>query len=337
MKKLTTEQVQSVTPIDMRIARLLPLTLLALAASANTASANGGNECSSRTVIAGSGLYYFNTQGMSLGNPSIPTSCEVSPAGTIQKDVWYEWIVPADGNYEITTNQLTTANTLLVVYDAGLVGLNGWCDGPQTPVACNFTDENRPAYNNGWCYHTSHVSLSCLEEGDVYIIRLGTPDYNGYGSSGHFKIKPGATCGDDEPDGFSGYCDALLNSEGYRPVIHGTGSGSISNNDFGIWAAQLPASQFCLFYFGDSQTQVPFGDGFRCVAPGPQGILVRFPVQQADSCGGVGLTIPIDNMPGGTQISPGMNLNFQGWYRDPLGPGGSGFNLTNGLSVAFTP
>ena len=28
---------------------------------------------------------------------------------------------------------------------------------------------------------------------------------------------------------------------------------------------------------------------------------------------------------------------FQTWYRDPAGPCGSGFNLTNAVSVTFTP
>ncbi len=28
---------------------------------------------------------------------------------------------------------------------------------------------------------------------------------------------------------------------------------------------------------------------------------------------------------------------FQGWYRDPAGPCGFGFNLTNGVEVTFIP
>ena len=28
---------------------------------------------------------------------------------------------------------------------------------------------------------------------------------------------------------------------------------------------------------------------------------------------------------------------FQGWYRDPTGPCGSGFSLTNGVELTFTP
>ena len=37
----------------------------------------------------------------------------------------------------------------------------------------------------------------------------------------------------------------------------------------------------------------------------------------------------------GGHIVPGATWNFQGWYRDPAGPCGTGFNLTNGTSITF--
>ena len=43
------------------------------------------------------------------------------------------------------------------------------------------------------------------------------------------------------------------------------------------------------------------------------------------------------NFPPAGQIGPGQTWYFQGWYRDPAGPCGSGFNLTNGIEVTFTP
>ena len=35
------------------------------------------------------------------------------------------------------------------------------------------------------------------------------------------------------------------------------------------------------------------------------------------------------------QITPGSRWNFQFWFRDPMGPGGTGFNLTDGLEILF--
>ncbi|MFT5154100.1 MAG: hypothetical protein ACI841_004107 [Planctomycetota bacterium] len=36
-------------------------------------------------------------------------------------------------------------------------------------------------------------------------------------------------------------------------------------------------------------------------------------------------------------ISAASTWHFQAWYRDPQGPYGSGFNLSNAVSVAFAP
>ena len=47
--------------------------------------------------------------------------------------------------------------------------------------------------------------------------------------------------------------------------------------------------------------------------------------------------IPVDYaaLPAGGAISAGSTWYFQLMYRDPLGPGGSGFNLTDGVRIPF--
>jgi hypothetical protein len=40
---------------------------------------------------------------------------------------------------------------------------------------------------------------------------------------------------------------------------------------------------------------------------------------------------------GATMILPGQTKFFSYWYRDPSGPGGTGSNLADGLSVTFAP
>ena len=60
-----------------------------------------------------------------------------------------------------------------------------------------------------------------------------------------------------------------------------------------------------------------------------------FPFAVADGSGV--MTQPLDNT-GAThgQVVSGATLNFQAWFRDPVG-GGAGFNLSDGLELTFEP
>lgn len=114
--------------------------------------------------------------------------------------------------------------------------------------------------------------------------------------------------------------------------LSATGSASVAANDLVFSASPLPAGKPGLFFHGEQQTQLPFGDGVRCVAVH----LVRIlPPGLADANGL--LARAFDNSTNaGAGIAPGVTRHFQAWYRDPAG-GPSGFNLSNGLSISFTP
>jgi hypothetical protein len=123
------------------------------------------------------------------------------------------------------------------------------------------------------------------------------------------------------------------NSTGVGALLGASGSVSVSANDLALSATSLPLSQSGILYMGPNQIQSPFGDGLRCVGGGALGI-VRFPVTNSGPSG----TIPLG--PGfltGTPITSGSTWNFQAWYRDPQGPCGNAFNLSNALSVTFAP
>ena len=88
-------------------------------------------------------------------------------------------------------------------------------------------------------------------------------------------------------------------------------------------------------------SQVPataFGDGLRCVG----GTLRRFPVVAANAAGtadiGPGLVAASGALfpPAGTIVA-GSTWSFQHWYRDPGGPCGTGYSVTNAVAVTFTP
>jgi len=146
-------------------------------------------------------------------------------------------------------------------------------------------------------------------------------------------------CGNDAPTGHFGGC---FNSTGVKGILSPNGGGtSVSADDLVLVASNLPASQPGLFYMGGGQALVLFGDGLRCVSPGTGGIY-RYPISVGDPWGtvvmGPGIVQhSVMNFAPAGQIAAGQTWNFQYWYRDPAGPCGSSFNLTNGLAVTFAP
>ena len=141
----------------------------------------------------------------------------------------------------------------------------------------------------------------------------------------------------DDSCGTQPYCIAAPNSAGPGVNLTSLGSTSVSGNDFSLVAFGAPASVPGLFFYGSNQVQVPFGDGFRCAG----GIVRRLqPPVMADAGGQylrpVDFTQPPANAGAGA-ITPFSIWNFQLWYRDPMGPGGTGFNLSDGLRATFCP
>lgn len=124
------------------------------------------------------------------------------------------------------------------------------------------------------------------------------------------------------------YCTSTLNSSGAAASIDSSGSTSIAANSLVLTCNELPAAQFGVFFYGTSQVQVPFRDGFRCVG----GSVVRMPMVQVDATGSVSYEPDLASAPG---ITSGTTLNFQFWFRDPGGPGGNGSNLSDGLAITF--
>jgi len=131
------------------------------------------------------------------------------------------------------------------------------------------------------------------------------------------------------------YCVAAANSVGPGANLALSGSQSIAVNDFHLESSGGIPNGFGLFYYGPNQVQASFGDGFRCVG----GMTHRlFPLVQNDGSGlasrHVDFTVGNPSM-GSGQILPNSTWNFQHWYRDAMGPGGTGFNVSDGLSVTF--
>lgn len=161
---------------------------------------------------------------------------------------------------------------------------------------------------------------------------LGTNDCAGDGSAS------GAACPCGNASA-SGAMQGCRNSTGVGATLRALGTSSVAADDFALTAAQMPANANGLVFMGTSAVSaLPFGDGLRCVGLP----LYRFAVRKANSVGtfayGPGQIEWIEShLAGGAWITPGATRRFQAWYRDPLGPCGGGFNLTNSVSITFIP
>ena len=129
--------------------------------------------------------------------------------------------------------------------------------------------------------------------------------------------------------GGTSYCTSSPNSTGSSALIGDSGEPSLGGNAYGLSVAGATPGQPGIFYLGDQQLQVPFGDGQRCVG----GSTTRIsPPLFLDQAGAAERPLDLATLP---MITAGSSWNFQFWYRDPGGPGGTGFNLSDGLSVTF--
>lgn len=129
------------------------------------------------------------------------------------------------------------------------------------------------------------------------------------------------------------YCPGALNSTGLPGTLNVQGTNSIAANNLVFAGSGLPSNAPALLACGTGQTQVPFGDGNRCIAGG----LSRLILVPVSSVGTWSAGLDIPNLPASAAVIPGSVRYFQLYYRDVGGPLGTGFNLTNGVAVSFTP
>ena len=145
-------------------------------------------------------------------------------------------------------------------------------------------------------------------------------------------------------DGCSGggivtnYCQTAPNSVGPGALISHTGTTSIAANDFTVTVTGAVPGKLGLFYYGAEQTEVPFGNGYRCVGPGGIALFRLGPPQAIDAFGYAARLVDFTQPPPGSgpgAIHPGDTWNFQFWYRDPSV--GAGMNLSDALEALFCP
>lgn len=214
-------------------------------------------------------------------------------------------------------------------------------------ISWNETDVMNYGFSNG--YGTSIVQNADLAligkpypkavvAGCVHVEAFSGDDCNANGTSDLCDIFSGASAdvnGNGIPDececGVTSYCVANANSTGSAASITGTGTVSITVNDFGLTAGPVP-NQPGIFFYAAGQLQIPFGEGFRCVGAGT---IYRLNPPVMATGNQLVRAIDLNALPSGP-VGSTDTWNFQAWYRDPTG-GPSGFNLSDAIEVTFCP
>ncbi len=200
----------------------------------------------------------------------------------------------------------------------------------STPAAA------QPPECQGYLGSITSITSTASDHRPVFMdLRLPVVDCNGNGIADTTDIAHGTSFdanGNGIPDECecfaSNYCVTSPNSVGPGAIIDSAGSLSIAANNFYLMASGLPANTAGLFFYGANATQVPFGNGFRCVG----GTITRLGILHADLLGSVIQQLDLSM----GAIPPGADRRFQIWYRNPAG-GGAGFNLSDARLVRFCP
>ena len=140
-----------------------------------------------------------------------------------------------------------------------------------------------------------------------------------------FGGAPGVVCPCGNDPVTQGGC---ANSSGDGALLDAAGSTSVAADSLVLTVSNAVPGQPGLVFAGLNAVANPFGDGVRCAGGG----VVRLPVRVPDSQG----SYEERSVASTLGLTGGDLRRFQGWYRDPAGPCGTGFNLTNGYEVTFT-
>lgn len=178
-------------------------------------------------------------------------------------------------------------------------------------------------------------------EDSVDISTGASSDNNGNGIPDECEQSAGASCTcpmASAPCANGDPSAGCANSTGSGGTLTASGTTSAFADDLVLTAASLPTNVFGLVFMGTQPAFAPFGDGLRCVG----GQTFRYGVKNSGAGGTFALGRGIAGsscslFPAGGCIDPGETWYFQAWYRDPTGPCGFNYNVTNGLTIAFTP
>ncbi len=225
---------------------------------------------------------------------------------------WYRLRVPPQGFVQVDIYfSHAIANVDMRLWDAcggNLISWGNTIDDDEQVVGINFSDEPVDFYCE---VHVNPASSGHCNDYDMLVQGAGT--------------NLGAN-----------YCQVAVNSTGLAAFMSAEGSLSVAANDVTLFARTVPANQPGIFYYGPQQLEIPFGNGWRCVGPGPVGTFF-FPMTKSNPVGDLRTRIDLVHPPAEEgRILPGSTWHFQAWFRDPMAAGHY-FSLSDGLTLVFQP
>lgn len=181
-------------------------------------------------------------------------------------------------------------------------------------------------------YDPSCFTICNQGDGCVAVTFIGV--CGGTNATSYCECASGSPCANNDAAG------GCTNSTGAGAQLAASGTASVTADDLVLTTTLMTPNEFGIVYMGPNQLTQIFGDGLRCVGGGGVGVY-RFPAVNGGANGtlvhGPVVGHSQSNFPITGQITAGSTWNFQAWYRDPAGPCGGGFNLSNGVTVIFTP
>jgi hypothetical protein len=292
-------------------------------------TATGSDECAQAYAIVGPGLFAYDNENATTGSEGQNESlCFAFGTSNIAHDVWFEWTANTNGTVTVTTCGYTSVDTKLAAFPGA------GCPSDGTAIACN----------DDTCGLQSSISFPA-GTGETFMLQVGT-FVGASGGNGHFEINfsgggdPGTwfcDCSTSGPCGNDGAistgCANSVSTAG--AFLWASGTATVGASDSLVLEAfTMPPNQFMIFFQGDTALNggngVPFGAGLRCAGQN----VIRINTPTMTDGGGSADTSGITISAQGGAV-PGETKHYQGWYRDPGGPCGASFNLTNGLSVTW--
>jgi hypothetical protein len=151
----------------------------------------------------------------------------------------------------------------------------------------------------------------------------GSPHFNDIDAGFRQQGFPGLTITCQTP---TNYCVTSPNSVGPGATMSYAGPNFVTQNNFDLYAYGLPGNKLGVFFYGQNQTNVAYGNGRRCIASP----FFRLPAQTSNGFGDLFFHLDLNALPAGGR-SARADVELPAYPRP--GAGGANFNATDGLSV----